>query len=498
MKTMRSALRVLLAGATLLLAGCDLGPASTPTSVLAPPENTPTSPAAAPTSTASPLPSTPTLTPGGPTGNLPSQAQQFVDLLVQQDFATAEQRLDPTMRQQLPADKLASTWQSLLAQVGAFKTQVGTRTTTAQQNGTTYRIVFVTCAFAQANIDVRLVFDPDGQIGGLFFSPAPAAGPTPSPGATNLPAYVQPTAYQETAVQVGSGAWVLPGTLTLPVGAGPFPAVVLVHGSGPQDRDETIGPNKPFRDLAWGLASQGIAVLRYDKRTKVYPRQMAALVQTITLDQETTDDALAAVTVLRSTPQIDPHRIFVLGHSLGGMDIPRIGTRDPQLAGLIVLAGLARPFADTLLDQYTYIFSLAGTPTPDQQQQLDTLKAQVALVDSPALAPDTPASKLPLGIPAAYWLDLRGYHPAEVARGLAQPMLILQGEADYQVTMADFQIWKDALQARRNVTFKSYPHLYHLFIETPNAKAQPQDYQVAGHVTAAVVQDIAAWINQNR
>jgi dienelactone hydrolase len=107
---------------------------------------------------------------------------------------------------------------------------------------------------------------------------------------------------------------------------------VLVHGSGPQDRDETIGPNKPFRDLAWGLASQGIAVLRYEKRTKKHAMKLVLIKNTITVKQETIDDALAAVALLRKTERIDPNRIFVLGHSLGGMLIPRIGARDPDVA----------------------------------------------------------------------------------------------------------------------------------------------------------------------
>src|SRR5262249_57372826 len=121
-------------------------------------------------------------------------------------------------------------------------------------------------------------------------------------------------------------------------GAGPFPGVGLAHGSGPNDRDETIAQNKPFKDLALGLASRGIAVLRYDKRTKVYPAKMAGLAG-LTVKDEVVDDAIAAASMLRSQPRIDPARVFVLGHSLGGMLVPRIAAADAKLAGVIVMAG---------------------------------------------------------------------------------------------------------------------------------------------------------------
>jgi dienelactone hydrolase len=124
----------------------------------------------------------------------------------------------------------------------------------------------------------------------------------------------------------------------MPIGAGPFPAIVLVHGSGPNDRDETIGPNKPFRDLALGLASRGIAVLRYDKRTKAYPAKLAAS-KDLTVKEEVIDDALEGVKTARSQPKIDPARVFVLGHSLGGMLIPRVAAGDASLAGVIASPG---------------------------------------------------------------------------------------------------------------------------------------------------------------
>ncbi|HYT45490.1 MAG TPA: hypothetical protein VEP90_24405 [Methylomirabilota bacterium] len=129
-------------------------------------------------------------------------------------------------------------------------------------------------------------------------------------------------------------------------------------------------------------------------------------------------------------------------------------------------------------------------------QSLDeSIKKQVALVKSPDLSLSTPASDLPLGVPASYWLDLQGYHPEEIARGLQQPMLILQAEGDYQVTMEDFQIWKSALGGRSDVQFKSYAGLSHLFMPFEGGeKSTPAAYNVPGHVAEEVIKDIAQWV----
>jgi dienelactone hydrolase len=415
-------------------------------------------------------------------------AKTFVDQLAKGDFAPATAIFDTTMKSAMPEATLKETWQQLLAQVGAFQQQIGTYTT--EQLG--YKTVFVTCRFEKADIDVQVVFNSQDQISGLFFKPA-AGTPTATPLAYNPPAYVNAGAFHEVDVTVGSGQWALPGTLTLPNGSGPFPAVVLVQGSGPSDRDETIGPNKPFRDLAWGLASQGVAVLRYDKRTYAHKDLLTPVVlATFTVQEETIDDALLAAKLLRQTQSIDPQRVFVLGHSLGGYLAPRIGQQDPSLAGMILLAGLARPLEETIVDQMTYIFNLDGTPTSDQNAQLDTLKTQEANVRDPNLTSSTPSSAL-LNAPAAYWLDLRGYQPVEVAKNLSMPMLVLQGGRDYQVTAADYDLWQAALGNKANATLKWYPSLNHLFFSGVGP-ITPQEYNVEGHVSPEVIRDITDWV----
>jgi uncharacterized protein len=300
----------------------------------------------------------------------------------------------------------------------------------------------------------------------------------------------QTTDVVERDTVVMTGAVRLPATLSIPRGALGAPAIVLVHGSGPNDRDETVGANKPFRDLAHGLARRGIVVLRYDKRSRAAP--MSFMGRTFTVDDEVTDDALSAVALLRGLPEVNPARVVVLGHSLGGTLAPRIGQRDPAIAGLVILAGATRPLPDMIEAQFAYIRALPGADTAAIDKAMAAMAPQLVAVR--ALSPaDSASRKLILGAPAAYWLDLAAYHPVRVAASLAMPILILQGGRDYQVTMVDFGAWEAGLAGNSAVEFREYPALNHLFI-AGSGPSMPSEYGVAGAVDAQVISDIADWI----
>jgi dienelactone hydrolase len=231
-----------------------------------------------------------------------------------------------------------------------------------------------------------------------------------------------------------------------------------------------------------GLASRGFVVLRYEKRTKVYAAKVAGMSR-FTVSDETVDDAVAAAAALRKQKEVDPKRVYVLGHALGGYVAPRIADEDGMLAGMIVMAANVRPLEDLVVEQ-----QMAQGLTGPRLDQLKALAARVkALEQGDADRPPV------LGMKVPYLLDLKGYDPAAKAKSEAVPMLILQGERDFQVTMNDFALWKSALSSRKDVAFRSYPALNHFFV-AGEGKSTEAEYRKAGHVAPDVIDDIAKWI----
>lgn len=302
-----------------------------------------------------------------------------------------------------------------------------------------------------------------------------------------------PPGATEHEVTVGEEPWTLPGSLTLPVNAleGHTPLIILVHGSGPNDRDETVGPNKFFKELAYALAAKGVAVLRYDKRTKVYPYESLAI-EDLTVYDETIDDAVAGIELAKS---LGYGEVYVAGHSLGGMLIPRIAAETADANGYIMLAAAARPMADLMEEQLRYIYDLQEPLSETDRESLGKALEQVEAMRNVTPDSDLTMSDL-MGMPVSYLLDLQGYEPALAAKDIQVPLLILQGEADYQVTMEDFQLYETAIDDNENVTMIAYPGLNHLFMPSAYEKSRPEEYTVQGCVDGQVIEDIAAFVLQ--
>jgi dienelactone hydrolase len=414
-----------------------------------------------------------------------AKAREVVNEIVTGQFEKVEARYDAKMKEALPPGKLADTWKQLLGQTGGFKNILSESAQPIQS----FQVATLVCSFERTTLDAVVSFDADGALGGIRFRPHRDTTPWVAP------TYAKPETFHEDPVTVKFSHWELPGTVTTPLGDGPFPLVVLVQGSGPHDEDESIGPNKPFKDLSWGLASRGVAVLRYTKRTARYGMKSVDEGASFTVDDEIVNDARAAVELAAKQPKIDPKRIFLLGHSEGGYIAPRIAEGDTQIAGIILLAGSARPLGKVIDDQIHYLATFPGVPPDQAKKQIDAIEQMIKEIDSPDLKKTDKVTFLGAEIPASYFLDLRAYDPVAVAAKLKIRILVLQGARDYQVTGEDFDLWKKGLAEHDNVTFKLYPDLNHLFV-TGEGKSKPAEYDKAGHVSADTVTDIADWIRK--
>ena len=420
-----------------------------------------------------------------PGGNAAAQAASepgdvalaLLDHLDAGRYDKAEAMFDQAMAKAVPADKLKAVWESLPAQAGAAN---GRGDPEIIDQGEA-RIVRVPLQYEKAALIASVAVDAQGRISGFLIQPAPAAAPV-APVADADP-------FVERDLVVGDGDTGLPGTLALPKGAGPFPAIVLVHGSGPHDRDETIGPNKPFLDIARGLAAQGIAVLRYEKRTRARPQDLAG--KPFGVDEETTHDAVRAVAALRAVEGIDPGRVYVLGHSQGGMMAPRIAAMSGHVAGLVLLAAPARPLLDIVIEQNRRLAVLDDGNTSDAERDAITALIKQARVarDPATTATDTSI----MGLPVGYWRSIDSVDAVAEAREVALPMLVLQGARDIQVVDADWQRWRGAFRSDKRVQFKLYDTLNHLGI-AGEGDGSLAEYQIPGHVDATLIADVAAWI----
>lgn len=410
-------------------------------------------------------------------------AIQLLDHLDAAEYAQAEGMFSPAMAQAVPADKMQAVWESLPTQAG--EAQGRGEAASMQQGETT--LVKIPLHYAKAALVAKIAIDAEGKISGFLIQPGEAS-------IVSAPAVAEDAPYTETDLSVGEGERALPGTLTMPKGAGQasdkrVPAVVLVHGSGPHDRDESIGPNKPFLDIARGLAAQGVAVLRYEKRTKARPQDFASGLYGV--DDETTNDAVLAVDALRKVEGIEPARVFVLGHSQGGLMAPRIAAISGHVAGLVLMAAPARPLLDILVEQNRRLSVLDDGKTSDAERDaINALIAQVATTRDPATAPTT---KTVLGMPAGYWRSIDSVDPVAEAKAVDLPMLILQGARDIQVVDADWQHWRGGFHEDKKVTFKLYEKLNHLGI-AGEGDGNLAEYGNPGHVDETLIDDVATWV----
>jgi dienelactone hydrolase len=403
------------------------------------------------------------------------------------EFEAVVARFDTHMGKLLPRTKLSGLWGQFVAKAGPF--QKVTATAVEEKPGG-YHLVAMTCAFEQApQGDALVTFDEAGRISGLYFGPRP----TEELKQWAAPGYAAPDRFEEVPVAVSNGPWHLPGTLTLPKQKGPFPAAVLIPGSPPVDQDETVGPNKVFKDLAWGLASRGVAVLRYTKRTCQFGAGLGGgMVSSFSVRDELSDDARAALALLAARKDVDHRHTFLVGHSLGGLVATQIAADDPRVSGVVLLGA---PSADLV----TLLIERAEDATPGGKPAdpgVTSLAQSLKKLRGGEVAAGSIIEVFGSRAPACYFLELRHYEPGPATAKLKVPALVLFGGHDAQITERDVERWQKALAGKKDATLKTYPDLFHLFMPSA-AKGKgdvPADWGRPAHVNAEVVGDIASWI----
>lgn len=407
------------------------------------------------------------------------KANTFFDLFAAGKFEEAHGYFSEEGKTKVTAENLKQFWTNMEARLGKVKSMDASGSRAQGE----YYAVTVSGEFQYDKQDFILLFDKTEKLVGMHLPPKAIT--------YRAPGYADSTLYKEKSTYIEWPGHQLAAVITTPKDGNSFPIVVLVHGSGPNDMDETIGPNKPFKDIAAGLAVNGIASIRYVKRTVIYPQEFG---KAYTVKEEVLDDALQAIALAKKVEGVDTKQIYVLGHSLGGMLAPRIATLAPDLRGIILAAAPARSLPDIIIEQNKYMVSQIKDTSAVMQKNLADAITEIEKAKITKLGKMKPDSII-LGLPASYWADLNSYNQVETAKKLKQRIFILQGGYDFQVTETDFNLWKEALSANSNVSFKLYPDFNHLFSQQ-ESKGNATQYQKPSNVEQRTIEDLANWIKE--
>lgn len=400
-------------------------------------------------------------------------AQSHVRSIVKGDFDTVVADCNRDIQKQIDSAALASAWQQVVPLAGEYVALYSQEYTASNSLATVQTVV----EFTNIGVVITTTYDNDGKIRGLFFNTK-----------TIRTELTDNEVFTEQEISVGEHN--IKGVLTLPDNAENYPVVVLVQGSGASDYDETIGANKPFKEIAHGLAEKGIASIRINKRFYQNP---SLAPENLTVYDEYMDDIYSAIDYAKANVS---RNVFVIGHSLGAMSAPKIAL-DNNLNGVVMLAGTIRGLEDVILDQNTAL--LENTDQYSKSEKERILKATQEGVDEvKALTSDSVDPVL--GVPASYWLSLRDLDAENILKNqLTVPVLALQGTADFQVYMdKDFQYMQSVLADKENITFKSYDGLNHLFMPQSQPGAiDVSEYAAENHIPQYVIDDIAQFLLNN-
>ena len=403
-------------------------------------------------------------------------SDSLIENLSANNYEAACNFFDSNLKSKLNAQQLGQIWNSIILQYGRFSKISDNHSSLVQDS-----IIRVesTCIFEKGELIIQTALNRNSnKIIGLFFRPSNSKKYSP-------PTYVKSDLITEKQIKLRRDSFFIKGTLTWPKNKSTSTLIILVPGSGPVDRDETIGPNKPFKDIALGLATSGIASFRFDKSTFTIKSFKPKNFQ-----EEYSNDLHFIVNYFAGKDSING--IVLLGHSLGSSASLFEANRNKKIKGLILMAGNARPVEDLIIEQCDYLLSHSASTSGDSSI-LKSLRNSAITVKLKQYNESTDPNDLPLKMNGTYWKSLQSLNPISLSKKIKAPILILQGERDYQVPMKDFELWQKFIGGRKNVTLKSYKDLNHLFFEGVGLST-PKEYLESKNIPDYVIMDLVKWL----
>jgi pimeloyl-ACP methyl ester carboxylesterase len=399
-----------------------------------------------------------------------ASAREFVQTLADREFEAAAAAIDPAFADRLDAGVLRQFWGATGAQLGSLEELELERLERSDPRV----VLLVTARFEGGAQPFEVGTNPDGI--DLL---------TVTNRLWDAPPYVDQSSFLEASLSLDATEnCSLGGALSLPGEGEQIPGVVIVHGSGPVDRDGTQGPNRTYRELAWGLATRGIATLRYDKRTFACDVDLAD----VTVEEAVIDDAVAALDRLASTSRVGD--TYLVGHSAGGLLAGHIAER-ASVDGVVLLAPPGRSIADLLEAQNEHILELNDLLSESRrQQQLATLRQQTQRLRELDIGDD----EVLFGLGGdEYWEFVRNEDHVGAVADLEVPKLLAFGGQDWQVTVEDdLPVWRDALDETADI--RTYENLNHHFQHSEGRRTRAEYADPDAFVARRLVEDVAEFV----
>ncbi len=418
---------------------------------------------------------------GQSTNRFKFETEQIISLFQKQEFQKISNRVAPMYSAFYSAITLEKDWAELIGTYGAYKSH---RIVNLNANAAGYYSASAEINFAYLPFVLSLSFDSSWQVMSIGFSQSHKMYVAPN--------YVNVELFNENNFKLKNDLYELNASLCIPIKEGKSPLVIIIGESGPTDKDGTYDINLPYKDLAWGLSSKGFATFRMDKRAVAHGIQMMYQrnnYESFTCREDYLDDLYKALDTLVQIPEIDTKAIYIIGHGQGGMLIPLICKEKPYIKGGVFLGVNHKRVQEMMIDQYHYLTKV--TPAKKAEFDLQIRRAQFSM--SKKLNPLTEHKYMPFEVQATYWIWLNKYEHVKMAKKIKKPLYILQGQRDYQVSNENFEAWKKSLKNKKNVQFKSYTNLNHLF-EEGAGESTYSEYFTKKNIPEFVINDIYEWL----